>query len=194
MPKKSILFLMLYLSIRNRSLTNWTPVDNAGSFINISFFIQFGKYFQNRIGTALIHCKTLSVPICGRSQFMKLCHNTASILLFPFPSFFQKTFSAQILLINPLFAQLINHLNLCSNCCMICSRLPECFISLHSLITDQDVLHCIIQSMSHMKLSCDIWRWHYNGKWFFSFSFSSLCISMEIFLIQPLLIQPLLNI
>ena len=37
MPEKSVLFLMLYLCIRNRGLTYRAPVDDTGTLINITF-------------------------------------------------------------------------------------------------------------------------------------------------------------
>ena len=64
MPKKSVLLLMLYFGIGDGSLADWTPVDNSGAFVNISFFIELCKYFQHGIGASLIHGKTLSVPVC----------------------------------------------------------------------------------------------------------------------------------
>ena len=38
-PEKSVLILMLYLCIRNGSLAYRTPVDDSGTFVNISFLI-----------------------------------------------------------------------------------------------------------------------------------------------------------
>src|SRR5699024_3998692 len=68
---------------------------------------------------------------------------------------------------------------------MVCSRLPQGFITLHPFKTDQDILHGLVQGMSHVKLASYIWRGHDNGKRFFIFVY--FCV--EIFVIQPFLIN-----
>ena len=68
---------------------------------------------------------------------------------------------------------------------MICSRLPQSFISFHPFKTDQDILHGLIQGMSHVKLSGYVWRGHHNGKRFLVWIY--FCV--KIFVIQPFLIN-----
>ena len=67
---------------------------------------------------------------------------------------------------------------------MVGSGLPQCIKALHSLETDQDILHGIIKRVSHVKLSRNVGRRDHDGKRSFSF----VHFGMEIFLIQPLLI------
>ena len=67
---------------------------------------------------------------------------------------------------------------------MVGSRLPQCFVSLHPLETDQDILHSLIQCMAHMQLSCYVWRRHNNGKWFLRFVY----FCMKIAAVQPFLV------
>ena len=76
---------------------------------------------------------------------------------------------------------------------MVRTRLPEGLVALHPLITDQDVLHGVVQGVTHMELACDIGRRHYDGKGLLPFPLSSLCIGMEIFIVQPFLVQTVLN-
>ena len=47
MPEMSFLFFMLYLCVRNGCLTYRTPVDDPGTFVDISLFIEINKYFLN---------------------------------------------------------------------------------------------------------------------------------------------------
>src|SRR5699024_608072 len=62
-PEKSVLILMLYLCVRNRSLAYRAPVDDPGAFIDIAFLIKLDKYFLNGLRAAFVHGKTLSVPV-----------------------------------------------------------------------------------------------------------------------------------
>ena len=98
---------------------------------------------------------------------------------------FQECFPSDLVLVNALFFQLLNDFDLCGNGCMVRARLPQCFVSLHSLESDEDILHGLIQCVSHMKLSCYIGRGHHNGKWFFI----SVYFGVEIFVVQPFLVN-----
>ena len=72
---------------------------------------------------------------------------------------------------------------------MVCSGLPECIISLHSLKANQNILHGIVQRMPHMQLSSDIRGRNDDGKRFLALVY----FRMKIFLIQPFLVQTILN-
>ena len=47
------------------------------------------------------------------------------------------------------------------------ARKPQGAVSLQSLQPGQYVLKGLVQRMSHVKLSCNVWRRHHNGKRFF---------------------------
>ena len=73
---------------------------------------------------------------------------------------------------------------------MVCSRNPQCIVSLHSLVADQDILHRVVKSMSHVKLTGNIrWR-HYDCKWFLT----SVHFCVEILIFAPLLVQFVFNL
>ena len=59
--------------------------------------------------------------------------------------------------VDAFFLQLLDDLDLGSNTCMVGAGLPQCVVTLHSLITDQNILHGVVQCMPHVELSCDIW-------------------------------------
>ena len=93
------------------------------------------------------------------------------------------------MLIDSLFLELLNNLNFGCNGCVIGSRLPQCIISLHSLEADKNVLHGVVKRMSHVQLSCDIWRRDHNGKRFFGV----IHFRVKVLLLQPFFIQSVLN-
>ena len=47
--------------------------------------MHLAKDFRYRLVAALVHGKTLSVPIAGGAKFFELGNNPAPILFFPFP-------------------------------------------------------------------------------------------------------------
>ena len=188
-PEKSVLVLMYNLCIRNRSLAYRTPVDDSGTFVNISFLIETDKYLLNSLGTALIHGKTLALPVCGCTQFFQLVDDLSAVLFFPCPGMFHKLVTANLVLVDSLFTKFLCYLNLCSDGCVVCSRLPESLVALHSLETDQDILHGLIQCMAHMQLSGYIGRRHYDCERFFV----RIYFCMEVSVVHPFFVQTILN-
>ena len=98
---------------------------------------------------------------------------------------FQEFLTTDVVFVNSFFFEFVDNLNLCCDRSMIGSRLPQCFITLHSLETDQDILHGLIKCMSHMKLSGYVRRRHNNGKRFFIWIY--FCV--EVSVIHPFLIE-----
>ena len=98
---------------------------------------------------------------------------------------FKKFLTSDVVLVDAFFFELVDNLDLSCDCRMVGSRLPQCFISLHSLETDQDILHGLIECMSHVELSGYVRRRHNDCKWFFIWIY--LC--MEVSVIHPFLIK-----
>ena len=87
-PEESVLILMLYLCVRDRSLAYRTPVDDTGSFVDISFVIQADKYFLYCLGASFVHGETFSLPVSGSTQFFQLVDDLSAVLFFPCPGMF----------------------------------------------------------------------------------------------------------
>ena len=89
------------------------------------------------------------------------------------------------MLVDAFFLQLLDDLDLGSNTCMVGAGLPQCVVTLHSLITDQDILHGVVQCMPHVELSCDIWGRDHDSEG----SLTVIYLRMKILFVKPLLIQ-----
>ena len=85
MPEEAVLLLVLYFSVRNRGLAYRTPIDNAGSLVNISLLVELCKYLKHCVGAALVHGEALSVPVGRGSQLVQLIYDSASVLFLPLP-------------------------------------------------------------------------------------------------------------
>ena len=72
---------------------------------------------------------------------------------------------------------------------MVRTRLPQCFVALHTFETDQDILHGIVQGMAHMQLAGNVRRRHHDGEWFLI----RIDFGMEIAAVYPFLIQTLFD-
>ena len=188
-PEKSILLLMLHFRIGDGSLTYRTPVYNAASLVDPTFFIQLDKYVLNGFGTALIHGKALALPVRGRSQLPELLYDASAVLFSPLPALLQELFPGQIRLVDSLLLEGFNNLNLRGDGGVVRSRLPQRIVALHSLKANQDILHGVIQSVSHVKLSGDVWRRHHNGKGLFA----AVHLRVEVSLCLPFFIQTILD-
>ena len=89
------------------------------------------------------------------------------------------------MLIDAFFLQLLDDLDFGSDTCMVGAGLPQCVVALHSLITDQDILHGVVQCMTHVELSGDIWGRDHDSEG----SLTMIYLRMKILFVKPLLIQ-----
>ena len=89
------------------------------------------------------------------------------------------------MLVNAFFLQLLDDLDLGSDTCMVGAGLPQCVVTLHSLITDQNILHGVVQCMPHVELSCDIWGRDHDSEG----CLTVIYLRMKILFVKPLLIQ-----
>ena len=87
--------------------------------------------------------------------------------------------------VDAFFLQLLDDLDLGSDTCMVGAGLPQCVVTLHSLITDQDILHGVVQCMTHVELSCNIWGRDHDSEG----SLTMIYLRMKILFVKPLLIQ-----
>ena len=188
MPEMTGLLLILYLGVRDGGITYGTPVDDTGALVDVTFLMHLYEYFGNCLVAALIHGKTLSVPVTGGAHLLQLGNDTSAVLFLPLPGSLQELLTPQVMLVDALLLQLLDNLNLGCDGSMVCAGLPECIIALHSFKTNQDILHGIIQRMPHVQLSCNIWRGNHDSEG----GLGVIHLRMKILLIQPFLIQSVL--
>ena len=184
-PEKSVLVLMLNFCIRDGSLAYRTPVDDPGAFVNVTFLVETDENFLYCLGASFVHGETFSLPVSRCTELLELVDDLSAVLFFPCPCMFEEFFTSDVVFVDSLFFQLVDDFDLCCDRCVVSSRLPECFISLHSLETDQDILHGLIKCMSHMKLAGYVRRRHNDGKWFFIWIY--FCV--EVSVVHPFLIE-----
>ena len=98
-------------------------------------------------------------PIDRRSFATHLLGDRIAVLLLPFPGTLDEFFAADIerrfVLI---LSQLLDDLSLNRNSCVVSSRQPQRFISLHPFPTRQHVHDRVLQSMAHVQAARDVWR------------------------------------
>ena len=179
---------VLYLCVGNCSLTLRTPVDNLFPAVNIALFIQTAEGFQNSFGAALVHRKAYTIPVTRAAQLSQLVQNNAAVFLLPSPCAFQKALTTNILLGQPFGCHLLHNLQFRGNACMVNAGYPECVVACHSFPANQDILHGVVQCMSHVQLPCNIRGRHYDAKRFFCFIY----FCMEIFLFHPFVVKSFL--
>ena len=112
----------------------------------------------------VVHCKRFSVPITRHSKPLKLFANSVAVFFIPIPAKFDKLFSANFFFCFSFICDCLNNFCFGCNCRVVSSRKPKCVKTFHSLISDENVLNCVIECVSNVKLPSDIWWWHNNRK------------------------------
>ena len=185
----ALLLLVFHFGIRNRGLAYRAPVHHAVTLVNPSLLMHLYEGLGHGLVAALVHGEALTVPVAGRSQLLQLLHNAVTILFAPLPALLKKALAAKICLGDALLLQLIDDLYLSRDGGMVGPGLPQCIIALHSLKADDDVLHRLIQRMSHVELTGNVRRRDHNRKR----KLRMIHLRVKILLLFPVLVDPVLN-
>ncbi len=86
--------------------------------------MQLTKYVKHRVGAAGIHRKALTLPVRGGTHLFQLVYDAAAVLFLPLPALFQKAFPPEVILVNPLLFETLDHLDLGRDRGMVRPRLP----------------------------------------------------------------------
>ena len=160
-PEVSLLLLIGNLCVGNRRLAVRTPVDNTLTAVDKSLVVKTNKDLLYRIRAALVKSEALAGPVAGGAHLLQLGDDASAVLLFPCPSALQELFASQIALCQALFSHGLNDLRLSSDRRVVSTGKPESAKSLHSLVTDKNVLKSVVKGVAHVKLSGDVRRGDY---------------------------------
>ena len=166
------------------------PVDYTLAAIDKSLIVKIDENLFNSLAAALVHCETLSVPVAGGAHFLELFDDSATELFFPLPGSFEKAFTSDIFLCNTLFTHGFNDFSLGCDRSMIRSGKPQSVIALHSSVTDKNILKCVVQCMTHVKLTGDVRRrYNYSIRLLIRVA---LCV--KVLSVEPEFINSVLNV
>src|SRR3989339_961546 len=150
MPEMTFGILVFHLYIRQRRMTSRTPVNYIISAVYQTFPVKRDKNSFNSVRKTLIHGKTFTGPITGATHSFELVYNCTSIFFFPFPNFFYKFLTAQVVTGFTFFSQLFFHYILSGNPCMVRTRKPKDIKALHSFVSGKGILNSTVKRMPHM--------------------------------------------
>ena len=154
---------VIHFGIGNRRTTARTPINDAISTIDVSFFIERLKNVIYRMGQPFIKRKSLTAPVAGNTQFFQLFANTAAIFFRPCPRLVQKFFPSNLLFGFSFRFKLLYHFAFGGNGSMIRSRYPQGFIAGHAFPANENILQRIVHRMTHVQLTGNVWRRHDDG-------------------------------
>ena len=160
MVKLSLPVVVLDLQVRQGCVTAGTPVDDVIALVDQPLIVQPYKDLPDRLRQPLVHGEPFSLPITGGTQAVELLENHTTVLLPPLPHLLHELFAAQGVAVGPLGVQLLLDNVLGGDPGMVCSRHPECFAPVHTLVPDQHILERVVKCMSHVKGAGDVgWRY-----------------------------------
>ena len=84
-PEEAVLLLKFHLCIGNGSVAVRAPVDDPFSPVDQTFFIIPDEHLPDSPVAALVHGKTLPLPVAGGAQLLELLYDSAAVLLLPCP-------------------------------------------------------------------------------------------------------------
>ena len=150
--------------VRQCRTASRTPVDQPLTTVDQAFLIQAHEHFADGTRKAFFKGEALPGPVAGISDAADLLRNEVSVLPLPCPDTFYELFPAQVVTGQTLFTKLPFHHVLSGYPGMIGPRQPQCIKALHSLATNDDVMHRVVEHVSHVKRTGHVGRGHHNNK------------------------------
>ena len=160
MPEGTLLVFVFNFGIGDRSEAFRAPVDDALATIDQALIIVLNKYVFNCFTAAFVHGESFVFPVTGRTDLLELLNDTSAVLLLPFPGTLEELVTPEVIFSKTLFLHRSNDPCFGRDGCVVGTRYPESIKTLHSLITDEDILKSVIQGMAHVELARDIRRRH----------------------------------
>ena len=161
--KFGVLILVDNLLIRKCSLCLRIPVDHTYATINQSLVIKVAEYVDDGTGTSLVHGERSAVPVAASTEAAQLLEDDATMLVGPVPSMLQEFLTSEVSLLDALLSEAIYHLSLSCDAGVVCARNPTSVLVLHASATNEDVLDCIVEHVTHVEHTSHI-RWRNNHR------------------------------
>ncbi len=177
-------FFRLHFQVGQRSYAARAPVDNPLASINETLVVECYKNPSHGFRKTFVHGETLSTPITAGSQPFKLADDFPSIEFAPCPHSFYELLSSQLVPIHALFRKLALHYILGCNTSVVGSWHPQYVISLHPLITTEDILEGVVEGVPHVQITGYIGRRDHNRIG----GFCALFVGQKQFLLLPKLV------
>ena len=164
-PVVTVYVLVLYFSIRKCGLAARAPVDDPVTLVDEALLIQADEHLVDCLVAAFVHRESFSSPVTGVTELAALTCDASAVLSLPLPCVLEELLTGHIVLVDSLLlTELLDYLDLGSDAGMVRSRQPQCRISLKSLPSCEDVLKCLVKCVTHMQLTCDVRRRHYDSE------------------------------
>src|SRR5262245_26644558 len=143
--------------VGQRCLAAWAPVNESLRSVQQAVFPEANEGFLHRKRKALVHGKTLMLPIAGDTERLELVQNRASRFFFPFPDSGHELVAPNLCSAQPLSGQTALDDVLRRDAGMVRPRDPEHAIAIHSFVTKQDILKRVVVSMAQFQNYGHIW-------------------------------------
>ena len=181
--------LIYYLLVRQSGLCRWVPMHHTHATVNLALAVEVAEDRNNALGTLGVHREASSIPIARCAQLAQLLQDDATVLLLPLPSVSEELLTSQGRFVDALSLQLCNDLRLGSNRSVVGTRHPASILAEHTRTAHQHILQGVVEHMSHMQHTRNIWWRNYN-----SVRLASVRLRVEQIFLNPVVIPFTLNL
>ncbi len=179
----AFLFVVDDLLVGECRLSLRIPVHHAQSAVDESFVIEVNEHFDDALASLLVHRERRAVPVAACTQSAQLFQDDAAMFVSPVPRMLEELFTRKVALLDALLGKFLHYLRLGSDAGMVGSRHPAGVLAFHACTSDEDVLYCVVQHVSHVQHTRYV-RWWYHHR----VGLASVGVTTEEFVVKPILI------
>ncbi len=163
MVEVAVQVFVFHLQIGQGRAASAAPVDDVIALVDQAFVVELNENFSYRLGKPLVHGEALPVPVAGRTQTLELVDDGAAGGFAPFPDGCDELLPPQLVPVGAIGGQFFFHHVLGGDTGMIRPGHPQDAVPFKSAITAHDVLHGVVQGVSHVQHPGDVGRRNDDG-------------------------------
>ncbi len=153
-----------HLQVGDRRAAAGTPVDDELVPVNQPGLVKPDEGLAHGARQPRIHGESLAGPVAGAAEPFELRDDHATILLPPLPHALDEGLPAHRLAAQPFGGDLAIDHHLRRDPRVVRSGKPQHIVALHAPPARQDVLQRVVQRVSHVQASGDVWRRDHHGE------------------------------
>ena len=153
------------LFIADSGQAHGIPVHHTGSTVDITLVIEIAESVDHRLAQLGIHCKLSAVPVAACAKFAQLFEDYPSVLFFPLPGVFEELLAGDVFFPDAFLAKTADDFILCGYGCVVGAGHPAGILAVHTRLAYEHIVYSIVEHVSHMQDSRNIWRGNHYGIW-----------------------------
>ena len=155
-PQVALLVLVLRLVVTDGRAAAGAPVHDALAAVDQAVVVPVAEHLAHRAAELRRHRELLVVEVDGAAHALDLADDGAAVLMGPVPARVQELLASHLKARDALALELLVHLGLGGDACVVRSQDPAGGAAAHAVVADERVLDRVVHGVAHVQDARDV--------------------------------------